>query len=552
MALNLQNITRCLISVSDKTGIVELAEFLSQRNIEIISTGGTFKLLQQNHIKVTEISEFTEFPEIMDGRVKTLHPKVHGGLLAIKDNALHNQQAQQNNIKNIDLLIVNLYPFIETVAKTNDSAEIIENIDIGGPAMVRSASKNFYYKTVITEIEQYQALKNQLLENKNSTTLDFRIELASKAFNNIAKYDIAISDWFANFSAVEASKMNGEKIANNENKDFAEKLNIELSLKQKLRYGENSHQKGAVYQFVNQSNFSSALVGAKQLQGKELSYNNFNDADCAYNLMVEFSDNNEPNNYVCSIIKHSNPCGVAMAKSPIEAYQKALNADSKSAFGGIVAINANIDESLALLISQLFYEVIIANGFTPEALKILANKKNLRLLELDFKSYSNLSFKSIAGGMLVQDVDNHNFNLNQLKQVSDIALDSQDLQQLLFAVKVCKHLKSNAIAVVTNFQTLGLGIGQTNRVDSCEIACKKAVDIMRTDIYKQYYQDKNAKLFLASDAFLPFADNVEIAHKFGIKGVVATSGSIRDNEVIAKANELGVALYFVETRHFRH
>jgi phosphoribosylaminoimidazolecarboxamide formyltransferase/IMP cyclohydrolase len=514
---NLQKISRCLISVSDKSGIVELAKYLDQKNVEIISTGGTKKLLADNKIRVKDISEFTHFPEIMDGRVKTLHPKVHGALLGILNNETHQKQASENDISSIDLLIVNLYPFVETVAKTDDEEEIIENIDIGGPAMVRSASKNFAYKTVITDSSDYQYLISELEKNSNATSFEFRKSSAKKAFRRISDYDLAIANWFDGVTP----------------NDFV----LQGSLKQSLRYGENSHQKAALY-----SNSSHGLVNAKQLQGKELSYNNLNDSDAAYNLVLEFD---KP---ACVIVKHANPCGASVGKDLEDSYSKAFLADSKSAFGGIVALNGKITAKLAEKISEIFYEVIIAKDIDEAAKEILASKKNLRVLIADFVKPIEPQVKTISGGFLLQESDRKKINLSDLKQVSKIGVDKMELDQLIFAMEVCKHVKSNAIVVANNFQTVGLGIGQTNRVDACEIACKKAANF----IENEKIIDKANGSYLASDAFFPFADNIEIAAKYGIKAIIAPAGSIRDTEVIAKADEQGIALYFIETRHFRH
>lgn len=508
---NLQQIKRCLISVSNKSEIVELAQFLDERDIEIISTGGTKKLLAQNNIRVKDISDFTQFPEIMDGRVKTLHPKVHGGLLGINDNEKHQQQAQDNDILSIDLLIVNLYPFVETVAKTDDKDEIIENIDIGGPAMVRSAAKNFAYKTLITSHEQYDKLKTQLTSNNNQTDINYRQELAISAFKMIADYDLAIANWFDQ-----------------------DQLNLNYSLKQNLRYGENSHQKAKLY-----STNSSGIVGAKQLQGKELSYNNINDADGAYNLILEFD------NPTCAIIKHANPCGVASSNNILQSYQDALSCDSKSAFGGIVALNDKIEADLAEEISKMFFEVIIAKDISSEAQEILSKKKNLRILIADFNKTQQQQIKTVSGGVLVQDLDQQNFTKNDLELASKAEADDDAINNLIFAMQVCKHVKSNAIVVVQNNKAIGIGAGQMSRVDACEIACKRAQDFCQNN-------DDQGQLFLASDAFFPFADNIEIAHKYNIKAIIAPKGSVRDQEVIDKANELGIALYFIATRHFKH
>lgn len=511
---NLQKIKRCLISVSDKNGIVELSKFLVSQGVEIISTGGTSKLLSQNNIKNKDISEFTGFPEMMDGRVKTLHPKVHGALLAVLDNQEHVAAANQHGIESIDLLIINLYPFVETVAKTSDAEEIIENIDIGGPAMVRSASKNFAYKTVITDASQYQILIEELIRNSGATSFSFRKNAAAAAFKNIADYDLAISSWF-------------------NQSDFSMRGN----LKQELRYGENSHQKAAVFSTSN-----SGIVNAKQLQGKELSYNNLNDSDAAYNLVLEFE---KP---ACAIIKHANPCGTAIGENLLLAYKKALASDSKSAFGGIVALNGEINEELALELSKMFFEVIIAKEISEKAQEILAAKKNLRVLIADFKKSDEIQVKSISGGFLIQELDRKNITKNDLNLVTKTAANHSEIEQLIFAMNVCKHVKSNAIVVVSDFQTVGIGAGQMSRVDSCEIACKKASQFF--DGEKNIDKAKGA--ILASDAFFPFADNIDIASKYGIKAIIAPKGSIRDEEVIAKANEKGITLYFIETRHFKH
>jgi phosphoribosylaminoimidazolecarboxamide formyltransferase/IMP cyclohydrolase len=514
---NLQKISRCLISVSNKTGIVDLARYLSQKNIEIISTGGTKKLLADSGIKVKDISEFTHFPEIMDGRLKTLHPKVHGALLGILDSELHQKQAKENDISAIDLLIVNLYPFVETVAKTNDEEEIIENIDIGGPAMVRSASKNFAYKTVITDDADYSGLILEMEKNNGATSFEYRKQQAKNAFQRIANYDVAIANWF--------------------NCDAPADFILKGSLKQSLRYGENSHQKAALY-----SSSSHGIVNAKQLQGKELSYNNLNDADAAYNLVMEFK---MP---ACVIVKHANPCGVAVGSDLNQAYSKAFKADMKSAFGGIVALNGRITAEIAKEISEIFYEVIIAKEIDEAAKEIFATKKNLRVLIADFVRSIEPQIKTISGGFLLQEIDRKNIVIENIKQVSKTSVDEKEIEQLIFAMEVCKHVKSNAIVIAKDSQTVGLGIGQTNRVDACEIACRKAENFLEND--KIINKAKGA--YLASDAFFPFADNIEIAAKYGIKAIIAPSGSIRDEEVIAKADEKGIALYFIDSRHFRH
>lgn len=527
----LQKINRCLISVSNKEGIIELAKFLESKGVEIISTGGTFKLLQNNKIAAKEISQVTKFPEMMDGRVKTLHPIVHGGLLAALDNEEHLEAAKKHQIDSIDLLIVNLYPFVETVAKTDDEEEIIENIDIGGPAMVRSASKNFAFKTVITSPNQYQKLVAQINENNGATTFEFRKELAAQAFKDIADYDLAISNWFSKITSPLRENQSCK------NSFGEESFLLQGFLKQTLRYGENSHQKAALYSTSN-----SGIVNAKQLQGKELSYNNINDSDAAYNLVLEFE------NPTCVIVKHANPCGVAFAGNLFEAYKKALASDPKSAFGGIVALNGEINEELATKLSEMFYEVIIAKSINEKAKEILSAKKNLRILIADFKLDAQRQLKTVSGGFLVQDLDQKIITKSDLKLVSKNSVSDIDLEELIFAAKTCKHVKSNAIVLVNANQSVGIGAGQMSRVDSVEIACSRASKFFDGE----NFVDKAKGGFLASDAFFPFADNIEIASKFGIKAIVATAGSMRDSEVIAKADELGIALYFIETRHFKH
>jgi phosphoribosylaminoimidazolecarboxamide formyltransferase/IMP cyclohydrolase len=536
-------IKRCLISLSDKTNLVEIAKFLESREVEIISTGGTYQKLLDANIKVKSIEQFTGFPEILDGRVKTLHPKVHGALLEISDNEIHKVQKLANNIESIDLLIVNLYPFVETVATTSDPDAIIENIDIGGPAMIRSTAKNFNYKLVITSPDCYQLLQSKMTEGNNSVDLDFRREMAAKAFENIANYDIAIANWFTKFAKNNAKSF-AESVPSNNSCKFASNLKLDLNLKQQLRYGENSHQQAAIYQYPNNN---LGIVNAKQLHGKELSYNNFADADSAFNLVLELSAQEQfaDKKFSCAIIKHNNPCGVAIANNPTTAYQKAFNADSKSAFGGIVAINSLVDATLATEIIKTFYEVIIAKDFTEDALKIFFNKKNLRLLQTDFLPTDDLDIKSISGGLLIQDRNMLRINNEDLKLASLYPLDSAYLDQLIFALQVVKHIKSNAIAVVADYQTIGLGVGQTNRVDSCKIACDKANEFSQL-------HSISAKKILASDAFLPFADNVDIAASNNIDCIVATSGSVRDPEVIERANHYKLPLYFIPSRHFKH
>jgi phosphoribosylaminoimidazolecarboxamide formyltransferase/IMP cyclohydrolase len=507
-------IKRALISVSDKTDIVRLSKFLETKNIEIISTGGTYKLLKDNNINVINISEFTTFPEILSGRVKTLHPKIHGGLLAIPDNDQHIKETKDNNIKAIDLAIINLYPFTDHIKKGSDDDLIRENIDIGGPSMIRSTAKNYHYKTIVTDIEDYQNLQDQINNNDGAVDLDFRLNMARKAFNLTANYDANIANWF------------------NHNTKCQDNLVILGDLKQELRYGENSHQKAKIYQ---DNFYQEGITNAKKLQGKDLSYNNFNDSDAALNIITEFS---EP---ACSIIKHANPCGVAISSNIFESYKKAFASDSKSAFGGIVALNRKIEKDLAEEISKIFFEVIIAPDFSDEALEIFSKKKNLRLLKANIKKLQKkIEIKTISGGFLTQEIDQKNFTIKDLQLASETKISNLDLEELVFAMKICKYVKSNAIVVTNNMQTIGIGCGQQNRVDSVEIACKKSLN----------YSNENK--FLASDAFFPFADNIEIAAKYNIKAIVAPSGSIRDKEVIEACNKHNIALYFTNTRHFKH
>jgi phosphoribosylaminoimidazolecarboxamide formyltransferase/IMP cyclohydrolase len=460
----------------------------------------------------------------MDGRVKTLHPKVHGALLGVLDNKEHQKQAKENDIDSIDLVIINLYPFVETVNKGAKYEEVIENIDIGGPSMIRSAAKNHAFKSIITDHEDYKDLMNEMNDNDNSTTISFRKDLARKAFNNTSNYDQAISSYFNNYFDC----------------NFASKLAIPATLKQELRYGENSHQKAAIYN----SDFDfSGIANALQLQGKELSYNNYNDADGAFNLILEFNDP------ACAIIKHASPCGVATSDNLMDAYKNAFESDSKSAFGGIVALNRVVDEEIAKEISKIFFEVVIAPKFSDEAKVILSKKKNLRLLEVKLENNQVQQFKSISGGVLVQDLDSKSLNISDLKQVSQKRASDEQLKEMVFAMSICKHVKSNAIVITNDFQTVGVGTGQTSRVDSVEIACKKAVNFTYIN---GSVSDRAANGVLASDAFFPFADGLEYAAKNGVKAFVATSGSIRDEEVIEAADKYGVALYFIETRHFKH
>ncbi len=513
-------IKKVLISVSDKSNIEDLAKFLNNQNMEIFSTGGTAKKLIEQGIPVKDISVLTGFPEILDGRVKTLHPKVHGGLLAKLDDKTHRQEMSDNGIESIDLIIVNLYPFVETLAKGASKEEIIENIDIGGPSMLRSAAKNYHFTTIVTDPNDYSILIEEIKNNAGATSLEFRFNMAKKAFNMTANYDAAISNWFNSLD--------------NTVNDLPENYVLSGTLKQNLRYGENPHQNAAFYTYGSKC----GIAASTQLQGKELSYNNINDADSALQIVMDFI---EP---TAVVVKHANPCGAAFANTIEEAYDKALACDPVSAFGGILAFNRPVTIALAEKISPLFAEAIIAPSVEPQALEILAKKKNLRILICDMTQVKNnsLMVKSVLGGFLVQDIDKKVITKDDTKLVSKRVPNEQELNDLVFAFKICKHVKSNAIVIVKNSATIGIGAGQMSRVDSVKIALMKANSI-------------NANLngaVLASDAFFPFPDSVTIAANAGIKALIQTSGSIRDNEVIQEADKLEVSLLHTDIRHFKH
>lgn len=518
-------ITRALISVSDKTDLEIVASKLAKNGVEILSTGGTAKYLQSHGINIVDVSDYTNSPEIMNGRVKTLHPKIHGGLLGVLDNDEHVSTMQEHDIHSIDLVIVNLYPFEKTLEKDNANfEEIIENIDIGGPSMVRSSAKNYKFTTIVTDIADYDELNEQLDKNDFATTIDFRKKLAAKAFARCASYDTAIGNWFAL----------------QENDNLPKTLNITASLKQNLRYGENPHQKAGFYVYDN--NFG---IGAtKQLQGKELSYNNINDADAALSLVCEFQ---EP---CVAIIKHANPCGVAIADNITEAYIKALASDPVSAFGGIIAINRTIDIKLANELSKIFIEAIIAPRINDDALQVMSKKKNLRVLitsakQNTYQIKNNFMVKHVAGGLLLQENDDKDIDLDNLKLVTKRSPTDAEKQALLFAFKVCKHVKSNAIVLAKNNATIGSGAGQTSRVDSVKIAISKANEFVDNP-------NRSNNCVLASDAFFPFADGVETAAKSGVKAIIQPGGSIRDEEVIKAADDNDIAMLFTNQRHFKH
>jgi phosphoribosylaminoimidazolecarboxamide formyltransferase / IMP cyclohydrolase len=523
-------IRRALISVSDKTGMIDFARALAARGIELLSTGGSAHELRAAGLSVRDVADVTGFPEMMDGRVKTLHPAVHGGLLALRDNEEHLAAMEAHGIAPIDLLIVNLYPFEATVAKGADYATCIENIDIGGPAMIRAAAKNHAFVTVLTDVGDYQALLAELDANDDRTSYAFRQRQAQIAYGRTAAYDAAVSSWMA--GAI------GE--ATPRRRAFAG------TLAQSLRYGENPHQAAAFY--VDGSS-RPGVATAKQWQGKELSYNNINDTDAAFELVAEFAPEDGP---ACAIIKHANPCGVARGATLTEAYQKAFDCDRTSAFGGIVALNRPLDAATAEEIVKIFTEVVIAPGVDEAALSIFAKKKNLRLLTTeglpDPKS-PGLAFRQVAGGLLVQDRDNGHVGAGDLKLATQRAPSAEEMQDLLFAWTVAKHVKSNAIVYAKGGATVGIGAGQMSRVDSALIAARKAERMAEALGLPESPAKGSA---VASDAFFPFADGLMEAVAAGATTVIQPGGSMRDGEVIEAADKAGLAMVFTGQRHFRH
>jgi len=514
-------IKRALISVSDKTGIVELASNLSNRGVEIISTGGTAKVLSDAGIRVINVSDVTGFPECLDGRVKTLHPKIHGGLLAVRSNENHMKQLKDLGIDPIDMVVINLYPFKQTILKDNTTLEeAIENIDIGGPTMLRAAAKNYQDVAVIVDPADYQKVLEEI-DATGDVSVKTKFKLAYKVFEHTSHYDTLIAKYLKD-------KL-GEDF-------FPETLTLTFEKVQDLRYGENPHQKAVFYKEVGA--YAGCLTNAKQLHGKELSYNNINDANGALELLKEFD---EPTAIVC---KHANPCGAASGRDIREAYVRAFEADPVSAYGGIVAVNREVGADTAAEMSKVFYEIIIAPSFTPEALEILEKKKNIRLLQLDSISAKipagTYDMKKVAGGLLVQNYDDELFNPENLKCVTEVKPTEEQMQDLIFAMKIVKHTKSNGIALAKNKQTIGVGPGQTARVTALKIA----IDY--------YGKDKTPGSVMASDAFFPFSDCVEEAHKAGIRAIIQPGGSIRDQESIDACNKYGIAMVFTGMRHFKH
>ena len=512
--LNNQNvkINRALISVFDKTGLDKLAKEFVSRGIEIMSTGGSAKFLRDKNIKVTDVSDYTNFPEIMDGRVKTINPLVEGGILGLRDK--HEKDAKDNNIKWIDIVICNLYPFSETISKNDcDQALALENVDIGGPTMIRSAAKNVGWVTVIVDPTDYDYLLENM-NDKNEIDFDSRSFLSAKAFGHTAKYDTTIHNY-----------LKPEKLSN----DFT----LTFSKHSEMRYGENPHQAAAAYTIPGDR--SNNILNAKIHQGKKLSYNNIMDADAALSCLKEF------NSTACVIVKHANPCGVALGANMLDVYKKAFNADSLSAFGGIIAINQPCDDILAKEISKVFVEIVLAPAFTKKSLEIFSKKKNLRVLEVgNIQSREQLlEVRNVVGGIIVQETDTSNLSKDNLQVVTENNPSNSDIKTMLFGWKVLKHVKSNGILIVKDNTTVGVGAGQVSRVDSVDIAMKKSGESIKDSI-------------LCSDAFFPFRDSIDKIAGSGIKAVLQPGGSVRDDEVISACNEHGIAMVFTGQRCFKH
>ena len=526
---DLAPLRRALLSVSDKTGLLDLARALADRGVELLSTGGSAAALRDAGLTVHDVADVTGFPEMMDGRVKTLHPAVHGGLLALRDDQGHVAAMEEHGIGPIDLLVVNLYPFEQTVAKGADYDTCIENIDIGGPAMIRAASKNHRFVSVVTDVEDYSALLAELDANDGKTTYAFRQNLALTAYARTAAYDAAVSGWMADaLGAVPRRRA------------------VAGTLAQSLRYGENPHQSAAFYV---DGTARRGVATATQHQGKELSYNNINDTDAAFELVAEFDPADGP---AVAIIKHANPCGVARGASVAEAYEKAFQCDQTSAFGGIIAVNQPLDGKTAEAISGIFTEVVIAPGADDEAIHIFSKKKNLRLLTTDGLPdvhKGGLTYRQVSGGLLVQDKDVGHIGASDLKVVTKRAPTEQEIADMLFAWTVAKHVKSNAIVYAKNGATVGVGAGQMSRVDSTRIAARKAQDMAEV---LGLSESPTIGSVVSSDAFFPFADGLITAAEAGATALIQPGGSMRDDEVIAAADELGLAMVFTGMRHFRH
>jgi phosphoribosylaminoimidazolecarboxamide formyltransferase/IMP cyclohydrolase len=532
--LGLVKIRRALLSVSDKTGIVEFARALKSFGVEIISTGGTANALREAGIEVRDVLDVTGFPEMMDGRIKTLHPKIHGALLALRDNPEHRAAMGDHKIEPIDMVVVNLYPFEQTIAREGATLEeAIEQIDIGGPAMIRSAAKNHRDVAVVVDPDNYDSIVTELDQQDGALALDTRAQLALLAFARTAAYDNAI------FGFLQREMKHGSEIDNDPElshllTSFDEHIGLSMLKIDDLRYGENPHQKGALYFFDEPARDQDGVALAELLSGKEMSFNNYVDADAAWQLVSDFD------NLACAIIKHTNPAGAALGATAEEAYRRALACDPISAFGGIVAFNAPVDEAAARAVSEIFTEVIIAPDYEPTALDVLKAKKNLRVLRAGAPLTSEgLEYKQISGGMLVQTRDTHKLKRENLKVVTKRAPSEEEIDDLIFAWTVCKHTKSNAIVYARDKQTVGVGAGQMSRVDSVKLGAMRAQLPVKGSV-------------LASDAFFPFSDGVDEAAKHGITAVIQPGGSVRDEEVIAAADEHGLAMVFTGVRHFKH
>ena len=555
----LRKIRRALISVSDKTGIVDFAQELKSFGVEIISTGGTANTLREAGIDVLDVADITGFPEMMDGRVKTLHPKIHGGLLALRENSEHIAAMEKHGIEPIDMVVINLYPFEQTVAREDISLEdAIEQIDIGGPSMIRSAAKNYRDVAVVTSPDLYRQIRTEMILDDGALTLATREQLARLAFMRTAFYDSAIFPYFtAHLEGAKDSKMfppvpeiiermstymnlfstamkalHGDELEHADDEKFPERQQLSLNKISDLRYGENPHQAGALYELS--ANGSTGITAAEQLGGKEMSFNNYVDADAAWQLVCDFEET------ACAIIKHTNPAGAAIGTTAEEAYRRALACDPTSAFGGIVAFNRPVDVAAAQAVVEIFVEVVIAPDFDDDAIQVLTAKKNLRVLRVVHPGNNEgFEYKQISGGMLVQERDTHKLSRAALKFVTTRTPSAQEIEDLLFAWTVCKHTKSNAIVYARDKQTVGVGAGQMSRVDSVKIGAARA-------------QLPVAGSVLASDAFFPFRDGLEEAAKHGITAVIQPGGSVRDEEVTAAANEHNLAMVFTGVRHFKH
>ena len=511
----MNKIKNALISLSDKKDLKILLSVLDKFKINIISSGGTYKAIKKLRYNCTEVSEFTRSPEILGGRVKTLHPKIHGGILNKRKDKKHQQDVKNNKIANIDLVIVNFYPFERTIETTSNKKKIIEKIDIGGPAMVRAAAKNYNDVAVITSVSQYPDLIQQLKNNNGSTSLEFRKELSHNAFIETAYYDSVIADHFNKDSK----------------KKFQDKKNIHFRLIEKLRYGENPHQSSAIYSRNN----SLSLI---QLNGKQLSYNNYNDIYAALTISKSLPKNNG-----VVIVKHANPCGVSIKKNKINCYQSALACDPVSAFGGVVSCNFRIDTKLALELNKIFLEIIIANGFDERALNILKRKKNLRLIDANkFIIEKELKINFLNNATLIQTEDNVKFDKKNFSMVSKIKPNKRQMENLLFAFNICRYVKSNAIVLANDKTTVGIGSGQPSRVDSCQIAINKM----------KKFINPTGDIIAASDAFFPFVDGIEKLVQSGVNAIIQPYGSVNDKEIIKYANDTNTILVFSKTRHFRH